>query len=73
MPRPWFSRVTASLARMTTGSGNPPHALTDALWGLQRVDLAHGEAEVAGDAILLVGDDECSGRATGLRLAGMVQ
>jgi len=54
------------------GQRKSPHALTDALWGLHRVDLAHGEAEIAGDAVLLVGDDERSGRATGLRLASVV-
>jgi hypothetical protein len=54
------------------GQRKSPHTLTDALWGLHRVDLAHGEAEIAGDAVLLVGDDERSGRATGLRLASVV-
>jgi hypothetical protein len=40
-----------------------PAALTDALWRLHRVDLAHGEAEIAGNAVLLARDDERSGRA----------
>jgi len=48
------------------------HALTQALWCFRSVDLAHGEAEIAGDAIVLVGDDKRSGRVAGLGLPGMV-
>jgi hypothetical protein len=36
-------------------------------------DLAHGEAVVAGTTVLLVGNNEHSGRATGLRVPGVVQ
>jgi hypothetical protein len=35
-----------------------PAALTDALWRLHRVGLAHGEADMAGHAVLLARDDE---------------
>jgi len=48
-------------------------ALSQALWRLRCVDLAHGEAEIGGNAIVVVGDDERSGRTTGLGLVGVVQ
>lgn len=47
-----------------------PHALADAFGGIQGIDLADGEAEVADDAAA-VGDDEGFGRSSALGLPGM--
>jgi len=49
-----------------------PYALMQSLWRFSCVDLAHCEAEVPGDAILVVGNNKRFGRAAGLSLPGMV-
>jgi hypothetical protein len=39
----------------------------------QRIDLTHGQAEVARYALIVLGNDKGPGRATGLRLASVAQ
>lgn len=51
----------------------PPHPLADALRRFQRFDLAHGQAEVARHAAIVLGNDEGLGRAAALRLTRVAQ